>query len=283
MGKIIVTTDSGSDISDEYKERYHIEVIPLAVIMDDQVYLDGSIPIESIYDYHDRTKKIPSTSAANVHQYEEFFAKINEEHPGCEILNVAYSSNASSTCQNAKLAAEQFDNVTVVDSLSVTAGTASVAIRAAEILEENPEISMQELVSQLEALVQRCRTTFLPAALEYLKAGGRVSNAQYLGATLLKIKPKIDIENGFLVAGKKYRGAMKAVALPYMEEFVKEHNLSRKVIYLMSTVGLDKRVLDLMTEKAKELGFENIRYSVCGSVISSHGGPGAIGLSGFTE
>ncbi|SDB01627.1 DegV family protein [Eubacterium oxidoreducens] len=283
MAKIIVTTDSGADLSKELIEEFNIEVIPLGVIMDDTVYMDGSIPIESVYEYYNRTKKIPSTTAANVHQYEQFFDRINRENPGCDIINIAYSSNASSTCHHAELAAKEFENVTVVDSLSVTGGTASIAIRAAEIIKERPEIAVKDLVEELKDLVKRIKTTFLPTALEYLKAGGRVSNAQYLGATLLKIKPKIDIENGFLVAGKKYRGSMKAVALNYMEEFIKENKLSKKVIYLMSTVGLDSRILDMMTEKAKEMGFEKIRYTVCGCVISCHGGPGAIGLSGFAE
>jgi DegV family protein with EDD domain len=284
MRNIVVAADSGSDLSKELIEEFQIRIIPLAVIMDNKVYLDGTIPIERVYEYYDRTKKVPSTSAANVEQFKSFFEQIRKEDSESIILYVGYSSNASSTYQSAKIAAEEFENIYTVDSLSVSGGHASIVLKAAEIVRDSAsDRPMEEIVAEIEEYVQRARTSFMPSSLEYLKAGGRVSNAAYLGASLLKIKPLIMIENGFLVAAKKYRGPMKIVAEKYFKEFVEEHNLSKNIFYILSTVGLDPAILEHMTELARQNGFQKIRYIVCGCVISCHGGPGALGFSGFTE
>lgn len=284
MKKVIVAADSGADLSKELIEEFGIKVIPLTVIMDDKAYLDGSIPIEKVFEYYNRTNKVPSTSAANVDQFTEFFKKLNEDNPGYTILYVAYSSNASATCQSARIAAKEFENVYVVDSLSVSGGFAAIAVKAAEIVEASPQDRpMEDIIEEIERYVRAARTSFLPNTLEYLRAGGRVSNAAYLGASLLKIKPLINIENGYLVATKKYRGTMKNVAEKYFKEFITENKLSKEVIYLLSTIGLDKSILENITNKAKEMGFQKIRYTVCGCVISCHGGPGAMGIAGFAE
>lgn len=284
MKKIVIAADSGADLSKELIKEFDIKVIPLTVIMDNKAYLDGSIPIERVYEYYNRTKRIPSTSAANVDQYAAFFKKLQEENPDSAIIYVAYSSNASATYQSAKIAVEGFENIYIVDSLSVSGGFAAVTIKAAEIVAASaPDRDIEDIIKEIEGYVKAARTSFMPSTLEYLRAGGRVSNAAYLGASLLKIKPLISIENGYLIAAKKYRGPMKTVAEKYFREFVENNHLVKDVIYILSTVGLDPAILKNVTNIAKEMGFQKIRYTVCGCVISCHGGPGAIGVAGFTK
>ncbi len=122
MKRIILSTESGADLPGDLAEKYGVQVVPMHVIMDGQDYLDGFLPVKDIYDYYERTKKIPSTTATNVHEYQEFFSKIKADFPDCVIIHIGYTSRASSSFQNAVLAAEDFEDLYLIDALNVTGG-----------------------------------------------------------------------------------------------------------------------------------------------------------------
>ena len=103
------------------------------------------------------------------------------------------------------------------------------------------------------------------------------------GATLLRLKPLIEIVDGQLLASKKYRGSIEKFVDTYMEEYLAKHDVSRKCLYLMYSKGLSQVALDRMKENAIRFGFENYEYVMTGCVISCHSGPGAIGLAGCCE
>lgn len=138
-----------------------------------------------------------------------------------------------------------------------------------------------KLGQELVKIADKIECNFIPATLEYLKAGGRVSNAKALIAGILKLHPLIEInEEGVLVASKKYRGNMAKVCDKFLPEFFEKFDLNKDIIYLMYGKGLDQSVLDRMKELAFEYGFKNVEYVMTGCVISCHGGKGAIGLAG---
>ena len=279
MKKILISTESGSDLPQELVKQHNIHVVPMHVIMDEQTYPDGSIPVTMVYEYYQKTKKIPSTSSTNPNEYQNFFRNINEENTDCNIIHIAYSSKASSTYQNAAIAAADFENVYLIDSLNVSGGEAAIIMKAVELAEKenNPE----KLVKEIENFVLRARVSFIPGNLEYLKAGGRVSNAAYLGASLLQLKPLIEIIEGKLVSTKKYRGKMKRVAEDYMKEFIGRYNMAKEQIFLLYSLGLDEEIKGRVEEIAKEMNFKKIVWIQTGCVISTHSGPGAIGIAGF--
>ncbi|WP_047986510.1 DegV family protein [Ornithinibacillus californiensis] len=283
MSKIIITTESGADLPKEWTSKHNIQVVPMHVIMDDKDYLDGLLPVEDIYEYHEKTKKIPSTTATNVHEYEEFFKQIKVDNPNCVIIHVGYTSKASSSFQNAVIATENIDDVHLIDALNVTGGLAAIVMYAADQLDKNPAIEPEILIEKIQSIVPRSRLAFVPGSLEFLRAGGRVSNLAYLGGALLKIKPRIELVDGKLVSTKKYRGNMGSVTGKLFQDYLNQYNLDKGQIYLIYSIGLDEDIKVKMTDIAKNYGFENIEWIQAGAMISTHAGPGGFGIAGLEK
>lgn len=284
MRKIIFTIESGADLPKELAEKHNIKTVPMHVVMDGTDYKDdGSLPVSKIYDYYNRTKLIPSTTSTNPNEYEEFFAQIKAENPDCTIVHIGYTSKASSSFHNAEIAAENFEDIYLIDALNVSAGLTVVTLYAAQLLESNPDIPMDELIQKIQASVPKSRMSFVPGSLEFLKAGGRVSNAAYISASLLQIKPLIELIDGKLVSTKKYRGKMSRVAEELLKDYLKKYPIDKKQIYFVFSIGLDEQVKVQMEQSAKEKGFENVTWIQAGSVISTHGGPGAFGIAGMEQ
>ena len=283
MRKIIILTESGSDLPLDLAKMHNIEVVPMHIMMEGKSYSDGSLSVTDVYDYHNRTKKIPSTSATNPDEYQSFFNRITEENPGCVIIHVGYSSKPSCTYQNSIIASEGMENVFHADSLNVTGGLAAVVLKAAELIKEHPDMLPADLVKNIESIAAKVRVGFIPGDLEYLKAGGRVSNAAYLGGTLLQLKPLIEIINGQLVSTKKYRGKISNIVEKFMNEYIDKYNMDKKLIYLIYSLGLAEETKQRMEEIAREKGFREIIWIQAGCMISCHSGPGAIGLAAIEK
>lgn len=281
MKKFIILTESGADLPLDLVKLHNIEVVPMHVLMDGKSYEDGSISVTDVYDYYKRTKKAPSTSATNPDEYERAFKRITEKNPGCTILHVGYSSKPSCSYQNSLIASEGMENVYHADSLNVTGGLAAVVLKAVELAEKHPEMPPVDLVKKIESFAATVRLSFIPGDLVFLKAGGRVSNAAYLGGTLLQLKPMIEIVNGQLVSTHKYRGKIDNIVEKYMNDYIDRCNLDREQIYLIYSLGLEKNVQKHMDEIAREKGFKKIIWIQAGCMISSHSGPGGIGIAGF--
>ncbi|WP_153721107.1 DegV family protein [Sporosarcina cascadiensis] len=281
MGRIILSTESGADLPVSLAINYNIQVIPMHVIMDGQDYLDGHLPVQEIYEYYDRTKKIPSTSATNVHEYQEFFKKIRTEYPDSVIIHVGYTSKASVSFQNALLAAEDEENIYLLDALNVTGGLAAVVMYAAALLEKEPDIAPAHLLERIESKIPKSRLAFLPGSLDFLRAGGRVSNMAYLGGALLKIKPCIELVEGKLVSTKKYHGKMSKVAEKLLLDYLQQYDIDRQQIYFIYSIGLSDTVKQRINEVAHEMGFEQSMWIEAGAMISTHSGPGGFGIAGI--
>jgi DegV family protein with EDD domain len=281
MKKIIILTESGADLPLDLVKLHNIEVVPMHILMEDKSYEDGSISVTEVYDYYKRTKKVPSTSATNPDEYERAFKRITEENPGCTIIHVGYSSKPSCSYQNSLIASEGMENVYHADALNVTGGLAAVVLKAVELAEEHPEMSPVDLVKKIESFAASVRLSFIPGDLVFLKAGGRVSNAAYLGGTLLQLKPMIEIVKGQLVSTHRYRGKIDNILEKYMNDYIDRCNLDRERIYLIYSLGLENNIRKHMDEIARAKGFKTIIWIQAGCMISSHSGPGGIGIAGF--
>ncbi|PLR98492.1 DegV family protein [Bacillus sp. T33-2] len=281
MRRIIITTESGADLPEDLARKYDVQVVPMHVIMDREDYLDGSLPVKDIYAYYERTKKIPSTSATNTHEYHEFFKKIRVNDPDCIIIHIGYTSKASSSFQNAMIAAEEFEDLFLIDALNVTGGLTAIVMYAVTLLEKEPTIEPIRLIEKIESMVPKSRLAFIPGSLEFLRAGGRVSNIAYLGGALLKIKPCIELIEGKLVSTKKYRGKMSVVAEKLMRDYLNDYDIKREQLYFLYSIGLDESIMHRMDEIAKETGFENVKWIQAGAMISTHSGPGGFGIAGL--
>ncbi|WP_085505216.1 DegV family protein [Thalassobacillus devorans] len=283
MRRIILSTESGADLPGDLAEKYEVQVVPMHIIMDGKDYLDGSLPVEDIYDYYRRTKKIPSTTATNTHEYQEFFATIRDNFPDCIIIHIGYTSKASSSFQNAVIAAEEYEDIFLIDALNVTGGLAAIVLYAAELLEKEPGIEPEHFVEKIKAIVPKSRLAFIPGILEFLKAGGRVSNMASLIGALLKIKPCIELKDGKLMSTKKYRGKMGTATEKLFHDYLNEYNIDRQQLYFIYSIGLDERIKTRMEEVAKANGFQYIRWIQAGGMISTHSGPGGFGVAGVEQ
>ncbi|PZX03151.1 DegV family protein with EDD domain [Psychrobacillus insolitus] len=281
MRRIILSTESGADLPKDLVEKHQIQVVPMHIIMDGKDYLDGELSVEKVFDYHSHTKKIPSTTATNVHEYHELFTKIRMNFPDSIIIHIGYTSKASASFQSALIAAEDFEDLFLIDTLNVTGGLGAIVMYAATMLEEEPSISHVHLIEKIESVVPKTMLAFIPGSLDFLRAGGRVSNIAYIGGSLLKIKPCIELKEGKLVSTRKYRGNMSIVAEKLMRDYLKQYDIDRKQLYLIYSIGLDESIKRRMDEIAKETGFQNVTWMQAGAMISTHAGPGGFGIAGI--
>ncbi len=287
MREIIVTTESGNDLPPHLIEKYNIYVVNMHISMDGETYADRSIPVEKIFDYYERTQKIPSTSAANVYDFQTTFEKIHQEHPGCVIFHLAYSAATTASYQNAKIAAEDMEDIYFVDTQNVSGGSTAYIAKAMELIQKRQALlpdtkdAYEKLAAELSAMAAFVHFSFLPGNLDFLKAGGRVSNAAYLGARLLRIKPLIELIEGKLVATKKYFGPTDHLVHRFLDEFVKKNNISKEALYLVNTAGLSNAIKDKLIATAKSMGFQHVELNPCGLAITCHSGPASIGVGGW--
>ena len=122
---------------------------------------------------------------------------------------------------------------------------------------------------------------FVPDSFDFLKACGLVRNTVALAAMLLKIHPRVDQVNGYLVAGKKYRGSMNRVIPKMIQDFVDDYQTERTEIWFGHTPEFFDESKKVAEETVRDLGFTKIHWIECGSVITSKGGTGCFGLAGF--
>ena len=281
MRRIILSTDSGADLPKELVDKYQIQVAPMHIIMDGKDYLDGELSVEEVFNHYNRTKKIPSTAATNTQEYHNFFSKIKSDFPESTIIHIGCTSKASVSFQSAVIAAKEFDDLFTIDSLNITGGLAAIVMHAAVLLKNEPSIDHIHLIEKIESFIPKTRLAILPGSLDFLKAGGRVSNLVYIGGALLKIKPCIELKEGKLVSTKNYRGKMNIVAEKFMRDFLNEYNIDRKLLFLIYSIGLEESIKTRMVEIARGKGFENVKWMQAGTGISTHAGPGGFGVAGL--
>lgn len=159
----------------------------------------------------------------------------------------------------------------------------SIVVCMAQLLEAHPEWDMPQAVAAAEDLIRRSRMCFIPNELEFLRAGGRVSNAAAMCGKLLGIHPLIEIQDGRLVATKKLRGKLEKIATRLLEDYATAQNLDSEELWLIWAPGFPDGLHTTVEQAAKNCGFRNINWVKTGGVITTHGGPGAFGIVGFTS
>lgn len=281
MSNIVLVADTGSDISLDLAKQKDIYLVPMHVSMDNEFRDDGTFPPEEICTYFDRTGKLPTTSGSAPGDFTKIFDEIHARWPEKLILYLGYSAVTTCSYQSALLAAEGRDYITCIDTKHVSAGQGAIVLQIADLLADNPSMSIDEVVYEANILCTRAKMVFIPDDLKYLKAGGRVCNATCLVGRILNIHPCIEILNGSLVGTKKYRGAMEALVPKLMKSYTNEHNLNRDRLWLIGTVGLSQSIMRIAERVAAELKFKSISWVKPGSVITTHGGPRAFGMVGF--
>lgn len=283
MTKFIITTDSGSDLPKEIIERYNIYIVPMHVTMGEQTYDDGQFDVQKVFDYYDEAGELPKTSGSTPQDNTEVFRDVFADHPEAQIIHIAYSAVTTVSFNAANIAAEEFENIHLVDAKHVSMGLTAVVKATAEFIENHPETTPEEVIEFVEDVRERTHMHFLPKTLLYLRAGGRVSNLAFHGANLLKLHPTIVLENGYLVSGKKYRGSFERCLKKMINDFFKNYNIDPETVLIGGAPDVDKQQRESIFELLKEYGVSTNKWLETGAVISSHGGPGAVGITGIEK
>lgn len=283
MNQIILVAETGSDITAELAERYGIYIVPMHVAFDDETLDDGTFPAQKIVDFYQSTGHLPRTSGSTPDDFTPVFDRIHVEHPEAQILYLAYSAVTTCSYQSGVIASEERDYVTILDTKQVSVGQAAVVVEMAKALQAKPDMTMDEAVAKANEIISRANMCFLPDNLEFLRAGGRVSNAVALGSRILSLHPTIEILEGKLTATKKYRGKMEKVAAQLVRDYAERYDLERDILWLVYTVGLADSVKQAVRQAADECGFQHLEWIQAHGVITTHGGPAAFGLAGFTK
>lgn len=277
---IILVAETGSDLTPELAKAHGIYLVPMHVSVGNETLDDGAFPIEKIYAYYDQTGKVPQTSAAGPADFEIVFDELHRLYPEKKILHLAYSAVTTCSYQNARMVAEDRDYVYSVDTKHVSVGQAAVVMEVARFLETNPDCGIEEAVEMSKRIAEQFHMCFIPKNLDYLRAGGRVSNVVALTGNLLALHPCIEIIDGKLVAKKKYRGSINRVIPKLMTDFTEKHNFNKARLYMIWSLGLTDESKAIAEETAKALGYQEIVWMQTGCVITCHGGPGCFGVVG---
>ncbi len=282
MHNYILLAETGSDIPQDLMDRYGIETVPMHVAFGTENKDDRTFPVTDIYRFFESTGKLTTTSGSTVGDFEAVFDRLRREHPGRHILHLAYSAVTTCSYQSAVIAAEGRENITSIDTKHVSAGQSLVILLLARFLEANPEATHEEVLRKAEELSRRVKMGFFPGDLAYLRAGGRVSNAAYLGARILSLNPLIELLDGHLKATKKYRGRMEKVALELLKEFPEANRFSKEILVFVCSEGLSDDIRSKADSQARAMGFREILWIPTGGVVTTHCGPGAFGICGVS-
>lgn len=282
MSSILLMAESGSDISPAIAEKYGVTIVPMHVAFGGETRDDGSFPVTEMFAHYAKTRDLPRTSGCTPHDFEVAFDRVQKEHPDKQILHLAYSACTTCSMQSAIIASEDRTGILCVDTKQVSGAQGAVVIAMAEYLKENPDVTLEEAGKKAEEIAQTVRMGFFPGDLDYLRAGGRVSNAAYLGAKLLSLHPLIEILDGKLLSTKKYRGSMAKVVAKLAGDFT-ENIDPQKPVYLLYGAGLDEAIMRDVERIVEEKGFMNHSWVQTGCVIAAHSGPGAFGIVGFAK
>jgi len=281
---VVLVTESGCDVPKDIQERYGIFIVPMHVQMGEESYDDdGTIPPNLILEYHEKTGKTPTTSGCNVGDFAKVFDEIHERWPEKHILHIAYSAVTTVSYASAVSASEDRDYVRSVDCKQFSVCAASILMELGEMLEANPSMGIEECEKIAYEIRQKRSLYFLPYSLEFLRAGGRLTNAVAFIGKALHLLPCIETHDGRLYAKKKYRGPLYKAACKMLEDVVETHRPSLDKIYFIKNYGTDERLIAGVEELARNLGFQNLRWFEAGATITAHAGPRAFGFVVFDE
>ena len=274
--RIKIISDSTCDLPNSLLERNRITLFPLTIIKDGESFKDNvTITPTDIFQHVANGGALCTTTAGNLNDYQKLFSEYAGDYDG--ILHISLGSGFSSSYQNACLAAEEFNNVRVVDSMNLSTGQGHVVLYACQQAESCE--SLDQLHADVQAFTSRVEASFLLDRLDYMVKGGRCSAAAALGANLLNLKPCIEVKDGKMHVVKKYRGNYAKCLANYVKDRLdNREDLVGDLLFLTHT-PVSEPCLDAVKEAIAAHGkFNAVEETVAGCTISCHCGPGTLGV-----
>jgi len=276
MSKTIITCDSTADLTPAPYAKHDINVVPMCITLGDNMRRDGvDVTCKDVFAFVEESGMLPKTSAVSMGEYEDHFRTFVEQ--GFEVLHINLSSHLSASHQNARLAAEEVGNVWVVDSLNLSSGTGHLVLMARELIDSGKTAA--EAAAALEEIREKLDVSFVLQTLEFLHKGGRCSGVAAFGANLMKLRPEIEVCDGKMQVGRKYRGNMEKTVLAYIRGRLEGRDDIRTDRIFITHSGVPQDIEDKAVALVKELHpFKEVLVTTAGCTISSHCGPNCLGV-----
>ncbi|MDY4220916.1 MAG: DegV family protein [Candidatus Faecousia sp.] len=277
MEKIRILTDSGSDICAPFPEN--LTVIPLTIHFGPEEYRDGeTIDHKTFYEKLTSGSALPTTSLIPPGEFEQAYKKARDA--GETVIAILLSSKLSGTYQSAALAAEEFENIFVIDSLNATLGEQILVKYALQLVEQG--MSAADIAAELERAKSHVNLMGLPDTLEYLHRGGRISKTIAVLGGALSIKPVLRLVDGVVVMIGKARGSKNGNN--YLIQEVNKSGVDFSKPLCLGYTGLSDELLQRYIADSRQLWegkTDKLPISTVGATIGTHVGPGAIVVAFF--
>ena len=275
-----IIVDSTADLMPEILDRVH--VVPLTVHFGEEELVDGvTIDKKTFYERLVESDVLPSTSQATPEAFMREFEKAKQAGEQAVVITVA--SKLSGTYQSAVLAAREYEHIHIVDSSTVAIGSSILVELACKLLDEG--MNAKEIAQNLEEEKKKIVIVALVDTLEYLKKGGRISKTVAMVGGVLNIKPVLSIIDGEINMLGKARGSKMGNNL-LIQEIEKAGGVDFAKPVLLGYAGLSDTLLLKYIEDSKhiwESNLDEVRYTVVGSVVGTHVGPGAVAVAFFKK
>lgn len=283
MESIKIIADSTCDLSETLIAKYDIGIIPLCVILGEETYQDGiDITPQVIYDWSEKNNSTPKTAAPLLNDVIDYIKPFTDDK--MQILFFGISEEMSSTCNVLRLACDFLDykKVHIINSENLSTGIGLQIIKAAGMAAKG--MKAEDIVSGISNIQDKVRASFVVDTLTYLHRGGRCSSvAAFIGNTL-QLKPMIEVRNGKMGVGKKYRGNNNKVLLQYAKDLKPELLEADHERVFITHSGCEEEVVRQIYEYIDSLHiFNEILITSAGGVITSHCGPKTLGILYITK
>lgn len=279
MSNVKVSSDSISDLGNLYEER-GIARLPIPIVLGDRTGLDGDITPSDIYDFFDRTKTTPKTSAITPEEYYNFFSTQTED--GSELVHFTISSEMSSCYRNAVAAAERCKGVYVVDSRNLSTGAGLLVLYADDLAKAG--LSGAEIKAKADARSGAVQASFVVDTMTFLYRGGRCSGVAAFIASVLKIKPCIAVTGGKMEVCQKYRGSTDKAIVKYVADTLRSYpDPDLKYVFVTHTSARPEVVEAVKREVLAVFPSANIIETIAGATVMSHCGKGTLGVLYFND
>lgn len=274
--KLIITAESTCDLNTDILQKLNIPIIPMYVNLDEVSYKDGvDIDPDMVFNTFKTKGILAKTSAIPMYDYKLFFEKYIEQN--CEIIHISLGSKFSSTYQAAVNAANMLNHVSIIDSSNLSTGYGHIVMLAAELVVNGR--NLEEIKNEIYDIMPKVKASFVIDTLNYLHKGGRCSSVAALGANLLQLKPCIEVIDGEMKVGKKYRGNIEKSLKSYVSDKLKDSNdICPKRIFITHS-GCNDEIINMVKGTIEEKGyFHEIIVTKAGCTISCHCGPNTLGI-----
>ena len=259
---IKITADSTCDLSE--------------TLMGEQSYLDGvTIHPADVFAHAQNGGKMPKSAAPNLVEYTDFFTPFARDYDA--VIHINVGSKFSSCFQNARLAAQEFGNVYVVDSENICTGQGYLVLQAAKWAADG--LPPKNISMRLQSLAKRVELSFVLNQLDYMAKSGRCSGVLAFGANILGIKPSLAVIDGELKVVRKYRGSLPICVGKYItDQLANREDIDRSMVFISSTQA-KPGCMEAVKAGLRQYGdFENVYETDIGTTIGGYSGPGTIGI-----